>query len=132
MEHNEFNLDNLDSNIFSDIEDKESKNSAKEIDDLQRDQLKTENELLEEKLARTKLENENSRDENWKSHFSKAFTWAFWLLWFCFLAMCITLIFHWLTPNQYHWLKAEELDRIQTFIVAVFASKAVSSKLEKS
>lgn len=74
----------------------------------------------------------HKRDQKWKDHFSWAFIGAFWFLWFLFLVMCFSLIMHWILPVKCHWLSVEQLDKIKVLIIAALASKAISSKIEKT
>lgn len=75
---------------------------------------------------------DHNRDQNWKNHFSKAFICAFWVLWFLFIVMCISLILHWILPVKFHWLTVDQLDKIKVIILAALASKAISNKIEKT
>ncbi|MDI2700625.1 hypothetical protein [Acinetobacter baumannii] len=75
---------------------------------------------------------DHNRDQNWKNHFSKAFICAFWVLWFLFIVMCISLILHWILPVKCHWLTVDQLDKIKVIILAALASKAISNKIEKT
>lgn len=75
---------------------------------------------------------DHHRDQNWKNHFSKAFICAFWILWFLFIIMCISLILHWILPEKFHWLTVDQLDKIKVIILSALASKAISNKIEKT
>lgn len=97
-------------------------------DEMLNQQLKSE----EKQIKTSELKNQHARDENWKSHFSKAFIVAFWVLWFLFIIMCISLIIHWILPLKCHWLSTDQLDKIKTIIIAALASKAISNKVEKT
>lgn len=74
---------------------------------------------------------EFTRNQRWKNHFNRAFIAAFWFLWTCFILMVFALIFHWVAPDNWHWLKPEQLDKIKTVIMAALVSKAVSHQQEK-
>ncbi|MDQ9009052.1 hypothetical protein RFI36_04590 [Acinetobacter gerneri] len=97
-------------------------------DELLEQRLKVE----QQDLKAASLQKQHTRDENWKEHFAKAFVVAFWVLWFLFIVMCISLILHWILPSKFHWLSVEQLDKIKTIIIAALASKAISNKVEKA
>lgn len=101
-------------------------------DDTLNKQLKSESAELEQKLKDSATQKAHTRDQKWKDHFSWAFICAFWFLWFLFLVMCFSLIMHWILPVKCHWLSVEQLDKIKVLIIAALASKAISSKIEKT
>ena len=45
--------------------------------------------------------------------------------------MVFALIFHWVMPDTWHWLKPEQLDKIKTVIMAALVSKAITNQQEK-
>lgn len=92
------------------------------------DQLSNEQADIEKKKARL----QHKMDQNWKALFASLFQKGFLFLWFCFLVLCAVLLFHWVAPDRWRWLKPDEIDKIQTFVAAVFASKVVGSKLDKT
>ena len=85
------------------------------------------NKTLEEDAAKQ----EHARNQKWKNHFNTAFIIAFWFLWSCFILMVFALIFHWVMPDTWHWLKPEQLDKIKTVIMAALVSKAITNQQEK-
>lgn len=95
-------------------------------------QLNSESQELEQQLKDNATKNDHTRDQKWKDHFSFAFIFAFWILWFLFIIMCISLIWHWITPTKWQWLTIDQLDKIKVIILAALASKAISNKIEKT
>ena len=87
--------------------------------------------FTEKTLKEDSARQDHDRSQKWKNHFNKAFIIAFWFLWACFIFMVFALIFHWVTPEPWHWLKAEQLDKIKTVIMAALVSKAVTNQQEK-
>lgn len=87
--------------------------------------------FTEKTLKEDSARQDHDRNQKWKNHFNKAFIVAFWFLWACFVFMVFSLIFHWVTPDNWHWLKAEQLDKIKTVILAALVSKAVTNQQEK-
>lgn len=75
--------------------------------------------------------NEHQRSEKWKNHFNWAFIGAFWFLWGCFIIISGVLVYHWVTPEDCHWLSDARLDQLKTLVIAVFASSAISNQQSK-
>ena len=92
------------------------------------DQLSNEQADIEKEKARL----QHKMDQKWRSLFASLFHFGFTFLWGCFLVLCAVLLFHWVAPDDLRWLKPDEIDKIQTFVAAVFASKVVGSKLDKT
>ena len=97
----------------------------------QQNAIREQNSISEKSLEEQARESEHQRSENWKNHFSKAFIGTFWVFWFFFIVMSAVLIYHWLTPNTWHWLDSTQLDHLKTIVIAVLASSAVSSQHSK-
>lgn len=109
-----------------------STNKPEHSDESLNKQLNSESQELEQQLKNNATKNDHTRDQKWKDHFSFAFIFAFWILWFLFVVMCISLIWHWITPPKLQWLTADQLDKIKVIILAALASKAISNKIEKT
>jgi len=109
-----------------------SVNKLEPSDDNLNKQLSNESKELEQQLKDNATKNDHTRDQKWKDHFSFAFIFAFWILWFLFIVMCISLIWHWITPVKWQWLSADQLDKIKVIILAALASKAISNKVDKT
>lgn len=114
------------------IEDGSVNNKPEPSDENLNKQLNSESQELEQQLKNNATKNDHTRDQKWKDHFAFAFICAFWILWFLFIAMCISLILHWILPEKCHWLTIDQLDKIKVIILAALASKAINSKIEKS
>ncbi len=114
------------------VEDGSTNNKLEPSNENLNKQLNSESEELDKQLKIKATQNDHTRDQKWKDHFAFAFICAFWILWLLFIVMCISLIWHWITPTNWQWLNTEQLDKIKVIILAALASKAISNKIEKS
>ncbi|AXY57567.1 hypothetical protein CDG60_13965 [Acinetobacter chinensis] len=114
------------------VEDGSTNNKPEPSNENLNKQLNSESEELDKQLKIKATQNDHTRDQKWKDHFAFAFICAFWILWLLFIVMCISLIWHWITPASWQWLNTEQLDKIKVIILAALASKAISNKIEKS
>lgn len=114
------------------VEDGSTNNRPEPSNENLNKQLNSESEELDKQLKIKATQNDHTRDQKWKDHFAVAFICAFWILWLLFIVMCISLIWHWITPIKWQWLNTEQLDKIKVIILAALASKAISNKIEKS
>ena len=64
--------------------------------------------ITDKTLEEDAAKQEHARNQKWKNHFNTAFIIAFWFLWSCFILMVFALIFHWVMPDTWHWLKPEQ------------------------
>lgn len=126
----EFSLESLERDIIpSELEAPSTQQQDDQLaNSIQSDQLSAELADIEKEKARL----QHDMDQNWKALFASLFQKGFLFLWFCFLVLCAVLLFHWVAPDHWRWLKPDEIDKIQTFVAAVFASKVVGSKLDKT
>ena len=102
-----------------------SSNSSQQI------AIREQNSISDKSLDEQARESDHQRSENWKNHCSKAFIRTFWVFWTFFIIMSAVLIYHWLTPDTWHWLSDVQLDHLKTIVIAVLASSAVSSQHSK-
>lgn len=76
-------------------------------------------------------DNQHKRDEDWKTKFDNTFKRLFFLLACLFALMVIALISHWILPESLHWLSESQVGRLETVVIAVLVSKAVTVRQGK-
>lgn len=76
-------------------------------------------------------DNQHKRDEDWKTKFDNTFKRLFFLLACLFALMVIALISHWILPESLHWLSESQIGRLETVVIAVLVSKAVTVRQGK-
>lgn len=82
-------------------------------------------------LDKVSRDNQHERDEDWKTKFDSTFKNLFLLLAWLFAFMVISLIAHWIFPESLHWLTEGQVGRLETVVLAVLVSKAVTARQSK-
>ncbi len=70
----------------------------------------------EEELKKQALKRDHERAEQFKDHFEEVAIAGLYLMAFGVAAFAVVWTFHTLTPTQWHWLDASQVDRIQNFV----------------
>lgn len=92
---------------------------------------KAENKLTNQERLEEAEQNEHDRIEDWRAYFYKHFKILFSVLCGVFVLILSILLWHWLTPSCWHWLAATQLDNLKNIVLAVFASSAIGSWINK-
>lgn len=82
-------------------------------------------------LDKASKDNQHERDEDWKTKFDSTFKRLFFLLAWLFAFMVVALIAHWIFPESWHWLSEGQVGRLETVVIAVLVSKAVTVRQGK-
>ncbi len=89
------------------------------------------NGLSEEQYLEAFRRREHYRNHDWQEHFYKHFKWLFSALCIVFIVLIAILVAHWIIPESWQWLTNQQQDNLKNILLAVFASNAVGSWLNK-
>lgn len=87
--------------------------------------------INERQLELSSKANSHKRDEAWKDEFEATFKRIFRIAAFLFALMMFTLVLQWILPEEYQWLTAEQLSKLEAVVIAVIVSKAVTARQNK-
>lgn len=87
--------------------------------------------LSEDQFRKKSAENEHVRNERFKDHFETIAILTLWVIAALFLIVGVTWFWHLIMPDNWHWLKADQIAKLQNIVTGGILTSIAAGHVKK-